>query len=228
MKTKHIILLVLALLTISFFGGRYSTSRVRNAQYDEISQLTEVMTVYQREVNGREQTIYEKNQLIGTQKEAIEAGLIEGDLLKALNLKKASQITNLEANLAAARDSIDLSGDSIVFVTDTIVGSGEAKNTYVQIPFSWEYTDEWLTLKTGINANRQGEFDLNAKVPISITLGGKNGKQVAAVTTPSPYISITDFNVVRLKQENWYYKPAVPAIGGAIGGLGLGWLIWGR
>ena len=59
---------------VSFFAGRYSTSRVRNAQYDEISQLTDVMTVYQREVNGREQTIYEKNQLIGTQKEALDSG----------------------------------------------------------------------------------------------------------------------------------------------------------
>ena len=207
--------------------GRYSTSRVRGAQYDEISQLTDVMTVYQRELNGREQNIYEKNQLIGTQNEAIEAGLIEKNLLKALNITKASQITKLNAVLAVYKDSLDM--DSVVFKTDTIFSdSGNVENTYVQIPFSWRYTDDWLTLETGIDANKQGHFDLNAPAEFSIALGGRDGKQVAAVTTPSPYITVTDFNVIRLKEENWYYKPWVPAAGGAIGGLGLGWLIWGR
>lgn len=228
MKLRNVILLVLALLTISFFAGRYSTSRVRNAQYDELSQLTDVMTIYQVELNGREQNIYEKNQLIASQKEVIDAGLIEKDLLKALNLKKASQITKLTADLAAYKDSIDLSGDSIVFVTDTIVGSGEGKNIYVEIPFSWRYTDEWLTLNTGIDENKQGWFDIKAPTFFTIVLGGRDGKKITAVTTINPYVSVTDFNVIKLREERWYYKPAVPAIGGAIGGFGLGWLIWGR
>ena len=227
MKTKHVILLVLSLVIMSFFAGRYSTLRTRSGQYDEISQLTDVMTVYQREINGREQTIYEKNQILTTKKEVIKAGLLENDRLKALGIKKATQITKLDGQLIAARDSIDLEGQ-VEFVTDTVVVSGEAKNNYVKLPFSWGYKDDYLYFDTGIKEDKNGWFDLDARVPIDITLGGKDGKQVAAVSTPSPYLRITDFNVIRLQEENWYYKPWVPTAGGVIGGLSLGWLIWGR
>lgn len=199
---------------------------MRSAQYDEISQIRDVMKVYQVELRDRDQVVYEKNQLLGTQKEAIEAGIIERDLLKALNMKKATQVTNLEAQLVVARDSIDLEGsDSIVFVTDTV--AGEVKN-YAELPFSWEYTDPFLSLQTGINLERQGWFQLEAPTGFSIVLGGRDGKQVASVTTPSPYITVTDFNVVRLEEEKWYYKPWVPAVGGFAGGLAAGWLVWGR
>ena len=227
MKTKHLLILIVAIIALSFFAGRVTTLGVRNGQYDEISQLTEVMTVYKRELNGREQTIYEKNQIITSKNRAIEAGIIERDLLKALNFKSVRQITKINAEFSAYKDSVDLSGDSVVFVTDTIVGSGEAEN-YVKLPFSWKYEDEYLTLSTGIRDNKHAWFDLSAQLPITVTLGGKDGKQVAAVSTPSPHVLISDFNVVRLKEEDWYYKPVVPAIGGAIGGFGLGWLIWGR
>jgi hypothetical protein len=228
MKVRNVIILVLALVAVSFFAGRYSTFGTRNSQYDELTAARRVMKVYQREINGREQTIYEKNQLIGTQREAIKAGLVDKALLKALNIKKASQITNLEADLAAARDSIDLEGQ-IVFVTDTIfTAPGDAENTYVKIPFNWTYSDEWINLNTGIGENKQGWFNLTAPTPFTIVLGGRDGKQVASVTTISPYVSVTDFNVIRMKEEKWYYKPWVPATGGALGGLLGGWLIWGR
>lgn len=228
MKTKHILILVLALIIVSFFAGRISTLRPRNAAYDEISQLTDIVTVYQREISGREQTIYEKNILLASRKEAIEAGILEQDRLKALNLKKARQITNVNAAFSAYKDSIALVGQE--FKVDTIfVDSGEVKtNTYIKLPFSWEYKDKFLSLEAGVDSARLGHFTLEAPVDLTITLGGRDGKQVAAVSEESPYIYVTDFNVVRLKEENWYYKPWVPSTAGVIGGVGLGWLIWGR
>jgi len=227
MKTKHVLILVLALVVVSFFAGRISTLKPRNAQYDEITELTEVMTVYQREINGREQTIYEKNQIIASKKEAIEAGILERDRLKALNLKSVRQITKINAEFSAYKDSIDLEEDSVYFVDVVDVDTGETEN-YVELPFSWEHEDEFLFFSTGIRLNKKAWFDLSAELPITVTLGGRDGKQVAAVSTPNPYITVTDFNVIRLKEEKWYYKPWVPAAGGAIGGLGLGWLMWGR
>lgn len=227
MKTKHVILIVLALITVSFFAGRWSTSAVRSSQFDEISQVRETMKVYQVELRDRDQTVYEKNQLLGTQKEAIEAGLIERDLLKALNIKKATQVTNLEVQLKAARDSIDLDGQ-VIFVTDTVsVDSGNVENTYVKIPFSWSHSDAYLSLQTGIRENRQGWFQLEAPAGFNIVLGGKDGKRVAAVTTPSPYITITDFNVVNLQEQNFYYKHKwIPWAGGFAVGLTSGYFIW--
>jgi hypothetical protein len=225
MKTKEpVLLLIAAIIALSFFLGRWSTSGLRSAQYDEISELRDVMRIYQVELRDREQTIYEKDQLLGTQKEAIQAGIIERDLLKATNIKKATQITQLEARLQAAIDSIPIS-DTVFITVDNEDGSGETE-TYAKLPFSWNYSDQWLSLQTGINLERQGWFQLEAPTGFSIVLGGKDGKQVAAVTTPSPYITVTDFNVVRLNQEKWYYKPWVPAVGGFAGGVVTGWLIW--
>jgi hypothetical protein len=224
MKVRTLVILVLALITVSFFAGRWSTSGLRSAQYDQISAQDTIIKVYQRELNGRDQTIYEKNQLLGTQREAIQAGILERDLLKATNIKKATQITQLKAQLQAAIDSIPIS-DTVFITVDNEDGSGEVK-TYAQLPFSWDYSDQWISLQTGITLQKQGWFQLEAPTGFSIVLGGKDGKQVAAVTTPSPYITVTDFNVVRLNQEKWYYKPWVPAVGGFAGGVVTGWLIW--
>jgi hypothetical protein len=226
MKTKNLLLLIAAIIALSFFLGRWSTSGLRSTQYDEISELRDVMKIYQVELRDREQTIYEKDQILGTQREAIKAGILERDLLKATNIKKATQITQLKARLQAAIDSIPIS-DTVFITVDNEDGSGEVK-TYAQLPFSWDYSDQWISLQTGITLQKQGWFQLEAPTGFSIVLGGKDGKQVAAVTTPSPYVSITDFNVVRLKEEKWYYKPWVPAVGGFAGGVVTGWLIWGR
>jgi hypothetical protein len=142
LKLKHFILIVLALITVSFFAGRWSTSGLRSAQYDQISAQDTIIKVYQRELNGRDQTIYEKNQLLGTQREAIQAGILERDLLKATNIKKATQITQLKAQLQAAIDSIPIS-DTVFITVDNEDGSGEVK-TYAQLPFSWDYSDQWI------------------------------------------------------------------------------------
>jgi hypothetical protein len=115
-----------------------------------------------------------------------------------------------------------------MFVTDTVeVEPGEGK-TYAILPFSWEYNDQYLGLKTGIRENKTGWFDLNAPVKLDITLGDRKGKPIAAVTTPSPYITITDFNVVNIQKETWYMKPWVPWAGGAAGGFIAGWAVFGR
>jgi hypothetical protein len=227
MKTKNLLLLIAAIIALSFFLGRWSTSGLRSAQYDEISELRDVMKIYQVELRDREQTIYEKDQILGTQREAIKAGLIDNELLKALNIKQATQVTTLKGQLAAARDSIDLSGnDSIVFVTDTVAGNAE---NYIKLPFSWPYSDEYLQLTTGIRENKQAWFNLNAALPLTITMGGKDGRQVAAVSTPSPYVSITDFNVVNVQKQNFFYKHQwIPWTGGFVGGVAAGWAIWGR
>ena len=226
MKVRTIIILVLTLVVVSFFAGRYSTSHVRSAQYDEISQLTDVMTVYKREISGHEYTIYEKTQIIASKNEAIGAGIIDRDHLRVLNLKGVRQITKINAEFSAYKDSVDLSGDSVVFVTDTIIGSGEVKN-YVSLPFSWNYEDDYLTLSTGIRNNKQAWFDLSAQLPITITLGGRDGRQVAAVSTPSPYIVINDFNVVNLREIHWKDHWSLPAGLGVLGGVTAGFLIWG-
>ena len=139
-----------------------------------------------------------------------------------------TQITKLEGQLSAARDSIDL--DSVVFVTDTVfVDSGESENhTYVQLPFQWEYSDQWLNLHTGIHENKQAWFNLTAPVKLEITLGNRKGVGVSSVTTTSPYVKIDDFTVVNIQEHKWYNQWYVPIAGGFVGGVATGFLLWGR
>lgn len=227
MKTKHFLILILAVMALSFFAGHMVTWKKRNASYTHVLALTDSISHYEVAIGDFEEQVWEKDQLIGTQEQAIEAGILEIDRLKALKMKYITQITKLEGQLRAAVDNIPL--PDTLFVTDTVeVGSGEGK-TYLKIPFSTGYNDEYIGLDFGVKENKTWWWDLDAKVPLTITLGGKKGKSVASVTTPSPFVRITDFNVVQIQEENWYYRnPWIPyAVGGA-GGFIAGWALFGR
>jgi len=228
MKTKHLIIIIIALIAVSYFCGILTTKAIRNSQANEILQLTDSMTVYTTTIDSLEQYVYEKDVVIGTKEQAIQAGILEQDRLKALNLARLRQITRLIAELNAAKDSIPMPDTMFITVPYTTVGSGEGESTYLKIPFSTGFNDEYIGLDFGVDKNKTSWFDLDAKVPLVITLGDKGRKQVASVTTPSPYIRITDYNVVNIHEEKWYHKTWVPVAGGAIGGLGLGYLLWGR
>lgn len=227
MKTKHVILLILALILASFFAGYMVTWKKRTAAYGQLAALTDSISYYRAEIGGLERQVWEKQQLVATKEEAIQAGILEQDRLKALNLRYATQVTKLQGELKAAIDSIPL--PDTLFVTDTITeGSGEAKS-YLMLPFSWEYSDQYINLRTGVRENRTGWFDLNAPITLDITLGGRKGQNVAAVTTPSPYVSITDFNVVNIQEQNILYRHKwIPWAAGYAGGVVTGWAIWGR
>jgi len=227
MKAKYVILLVLALILVSGFAGHMITFKKRTAAYGQVSVLNDSIVSYKTEIGDLEVNVFEKDQLIGTKDELIEAGILEKDRLKALNMRYLSQITVLEGDLQAAVDNIPL--PDTLFVTDTVnTGPGEGK-TYAILPFSWEYNDKYLGLRTGIREDKTGWFDINAPIDLEITLGDRKKKPVAAVTTPSPYVTITDFNVVNVQEQNFLYKnPWVPWAGGAAGGLLAGWAIWAR
>jgi hypothetical protein len=188
--------------------------------------LTQKVDYYEAKIGTLQHQVWEKTQVIGTQQQAIEAGILEVNQLKALNLKYATQITKIEGQLQAAKDSI-LLPDSI-FVTDTIFeGPGEGKS-YVQLPFSTGFSDDYIGLDFGIKENKTAWFDLDAPIKLDITLGNRKSKPIAAVSTPSPYVRIMDFNVVNIQEEKWYMKPWIPWAGGAAGGLLAGWAVWGR
>lgn len=226
MRVRTVILLILALILVSFFAGNLMTFKKRNAAYGQVMALTDSITAYTVVISELETQVFEKQQVIGTQEQAIAAGLLEVDRLKKLNMKHLSQITKLEGQLHAAISDIAI--PDTMFITDTIeVGSGEAKS-YLKLPFSTGYSDQYLWLDFGVGEDKKGWFDMDAHIPLTITLGDRKGSPIASVSTPSPYIRITDFNVVNIQEQKWYMKPWLPWAGGAAGGLLAGWAIWGR
>jgi len=227
MKIKHTLIIVLSLILVTFFAGRMSTLSSRNAQNEQLAHLSDSLRVYEARIAGVDQDVYEKLAIIATQEEAIAAGLLEQDRLRALGMRRAAYIARVNAELDAARDSIILP-DSI-FITDTIVAPGEGQNNYAKLPFSWEYNDQWVELTTGIDEYKLGSFELNANVPLVLTLGPKDsGRDAIAVTTLSPYVTISDITLVNIREQKWYDEWYVIPAASATLGLGLGYLLWGR
>jgi len=219
MDLKHFLIVVLAIIGLSFFVGRLSTSSTRSAQNAQLLALTDSISTYHTTIGGLQQTVYEKDQLIVTYKQALDMNLIEQDRLKKLHLQKISQVTRLEAHLKAARDSIDLGKDSVVFVHDTVTNE-----LYVRLPLQWSYNDTYLDFKTGVGTDRAGWFDINAKLPGTITLGlQKDGflkrKPVASFTTPNPYVTLSDIQVVNIQDIKWYDHWYVQAGAGYVLGV---------
>lgn len=224
-KIKHFLILILALILVSFVCGTLVSLGDRRAQIGEINRLRDSILVYEVEIDNLKEKVWEKDVVIATKREAIEAGLLEQDRLKALNYRRASHITRLEADVKAYRDSIPLP-DSVFIVDTVLVEAGETQNTYLKIPFDFGFNEDHLSLDVGITNNREAWFDLDCHIPLTITMGTKD-RQVASVTTPSPYVRITDFEVVQI-ERNIYIPPWATHTATGLAGFGLGFLLWGR
>jgi len=223
MKLKHIAVLVLSLIIVTFFFGRLSTFGERKSQNQTILALTDTLTTTRVIIGGITQTLSRKSTIILTKQLAVEAGLLEIDRLRALNFKNVSHLVRVEARLEAARDSIPVvfpvarSHDSI---PPQIVSAGEAKNT-MPIPAEFYFESKYFNLTAGFDENMLGYFDANAPTPITVTIGSKKTglwktTPTVAVTTPSPYLIVTDITPIDLRgAKKWWEKPLV------IGGIGV-------
>ena len=228
MKIKNWIILFLAIITLSFFSGRLSSLGERNAQNQALMHLNDSITVYSVTIGELEQTVYEKQQLILSHEQAVALGILEQDRLKKLNLRKGAQVTRIEGQLIAARDSIPLGFELHPIPEIPIEGPsegapGETKNT-VQLPVSFTFTEQYLKLNAGIGINKQGWFDLTAPTPLVVTLGDRRdglfkSSPTITVTTQSPYITVTNLESVDTRKIKWYQKWWLPA--GTGFGVGL-------
>lgn len=225
MRTKHVLLLILAVIALSFLSGRLSLLGDRNAQNGAILALTDSLRVSKVEIHGLTYNVWEKNQVIITQRQSIEAGLVDRAAIKALNLRKGYVITKLETNLSAARDSIP-----VVFSLNPepeIVSAGKTKNPCPFPAVEFSYNDEYLNLTAGVDTNKYGWFEMNAPTELTVYLGDKKtglfqSTPTVTVGTLSPYLEVYNIDVVNTQETQWYDKWYLPA--GA--GFGLGILTW--
>jgi len=221
MKIKNLIIIILAVIAFSFFSGRLSSLGERKSLNRAISSLNEEIKVHVVTISGLEQTSYEKDQIILTKTQAIDLGVLEVDRLKKLGIRKATQVTRIEGQLTAARDSIPTNAQVI---HDTVfVDSGNTKN-YTQLPVGFKYKDQHLILEAGIDINGLGRFYVNAPVSFVATLGNKrtgvfSSDPIVSITTPSPYLTIQDIQMVNIQKTHWYDPWYVPVAAGAVTGI---------
>ena len=110
-KNKTLVLaLLIALAGVFILGGWLGHRRANNSANAYITALNDTIRHYKVTVNNMTLYVAERNQLVTTQREALQRGEIERAELKALALKKVSEITALTLKIEALMQNVPNSG----------------------------------------------------------------------------------------------------------------------
>lgn len=202
MKIKYVVILVTALLAGAFIVGRYSTKKERSSLNEAIIALNDTITHRTVTINGLQHQVFEKDQVIISERTAKEAGLVEIDRLKALNIKRLKENTDLKVELEATKKELTL--PDTVFITKK--EQMEPGKTYLKLPFGNHFNDDYLTLTTWINTDHTWGFDMFAPINLNITVGDKKTgflktEPKVIIDTPNPYVIVQDINYVSVQKK---------------------------
>lgn len=184
----------LALLGASFLAGRATLKKAHQDTMNNYAALLDTVSRYKVKMDGLELDVYEKGQLILSQKDAIKTGLVEKRLLNTLNIKYLNQITDLKGYINILMDSIK-HGGSVVYVP---IPAGESKPAII-LPFAFNDSTEYYKLS--------GLFDVKGKMsarfevpPFKIKLisgtDAKTGREKISVIPSNKFIVIDDLQSV--------------------------------
>src|SRR5574343_207407 len=106
-KNKWLLLaLFLALAGTLALGWYWGKVRAERAAQHNIEVVNGIIKEYVIDINGLKKQVSEKDQLILSQKQAIDIHLIEKAVLKKLHFKAVNEVTSLKAEINILKDSI--------------------------------------------------------------------------------------------------------------------------
>ena len=181
---------VVLILAIFLLGGYLGYRRANNAPQAQYSALNDTISYYKYKYNQALVYAAEKDQIITTQREALQRGELEKAELKALNLKKVSELTALKIKIDTLLQAVSHT-DKLVYI-DTCMGY-DMPQAAIMLPFSFIDDDEWMAMRGDFD--EWGQLDINLRVDAGLDVWtglDKSTKQYKAiVTTDNPYINIT-------------------------------------
>jgi hypothetical protein len=208
-KYKYIIIAVIVVLIISFIVGRLSANTIIRQQTENLIAARDSIKQYSVKIAGLENFVFEKNAIILSQKESIEAGIIENERLRKLHLKELVTNTELAGTIKILRDSLKLQpGTTIITIKDTTGLSHD----YVKIPFKLlDVKEKYVSLAAGMNVNCTAYFDLSVPFTGTISIGYiKSGflktTPKGVYTTTNPYITVNSMDVLIVKEKERFYN----------------------
>ncbi len=212
-KNKYLILaLVIALAGTLAIGWRLGKVRGERASQHNIEVLNGLIKEYVIDIDGLKKQVSEKDQLILSQKQAIDIHLIEKAELKKLHFKAVNEVTRLKAEIAILQDSIEHTGSVVIVEPCDSIG---LSYPVIKIPFTFREENEYYTLSGGFS--EVGIMDIDLNVPVSLSVWTGRDKQTkeykAVVTTTNPYVKITELESVKFDLP----KPKKFGIGASIG-----------
>jgi hypothetical protein len=169
--------------------------------------------VYKYKVASLEKTAYEKQQLVIEQKQAIESGLLKQAELKALNLKKVSEVTSLKAQVRILIDSIKHTG-KVVVVNPCDSTDTEWQNA-LYLPVSFVENTKYYNLSGTMDENANLSLDLKLPVSLDVFTGWdrKLKSYKAVVTSDNPHFIVSEIRSLKVEVP----KPKKLGIGFQIG-----------
>jgi hypothetical protein len=200
-------------LTLGWYWGK---ARGDRASTDTINTLNGLIKEYVIDINGLKKQVSEKQQLILSQKQAIDIHLIEKSELKKLHFKAVNEVTQLKAQIAILKDSLSHSGSVVIIEPCDSVGYSFP---VIKLPFTFKDGNEDYTLSGGFSETGIMNIDLNVPLVLDIWTGkDKQTKEYkVVVTTPNKVVKIIELRSVKLdlpKVKRW-------GIGGSVG-YGIG------
>jgi len=226
MKRIYSIIGVIIIVMLSFIAGRCSTNKQQQQLVDNLEASRDSIRHYAIRVGELTRLVQEKDAVVLSQKQALDAGLLELKQLRVLHMKAVATNVSLQAEIKILRDSLKALPQTVfITVKDTTGVTAD----YVRIPFTLlDVTDPYIKLRAGMTVDRIAWFDLSMPVnKFDITVGWKHDglfktKPVGVVVTDNPYLKATKAEVTIIKsRQQWYQRWWVHTLGGALLGVGL-------
>lgn len=185
---------------------RNERDRLSTALISAQEQLIDSVQTYQILVNGQREILAEQRTLIMSQKDAIAAGVLQIERLRAANIKQVKENTLLKTQITVLKDSLEMDSTQIIYVVD----SSGVNYPCLKLPNGMFYKDEWLGLGVTVFEDAQWSFNLNMGLDVNVTTGYKKtglfGREpVASVTSPNPYLDIIHVQSVSIKNEPMFW-----------------------
>lgn len=174
--------------------------------------LADTVNYYSAVTNNQGLQIATQHQRILNLKNAEAAGLVEKQELKDQHLKDVAAIVRLEKENKRLNLQINLDTPTVLTVTDTTEVLPEG--TYLKVPASFLWSDEWAGLSGTITGPSIQVDSLWTHSKFSIYLGYqkqgffKAAKPVVTVADKSPYGSTVRMeNVIIQERPPFYQRP---------------------
>lgn len=194
LSTKYLFLVLLIALAGLFTLGWYlGHKKAVNASRDTVGALKQEIIKYQEIINGKTVYIAQVEQELQTQRELIKSGELERKELKALNLKKANEISRLNLQIDTLLTHVEHNGKIISVLIDKVDSltneTTQEEYNAVILPFKFQKKDNWLDFRGELNEDADLSIDMKMKVGVDVITGvDKKGKNTISVITNCPYV----------------------------------------
>ena len=199
-SNKYLILVLLIAFAGIYVLGRYQGKvRAKRASNSVIEALTGKLVKYSYKIDSLTKFASEQQQIVVTQKQALQTALIQKEEIKKLHLKKVSEVTNLKAQLELLLDSIGHTGTVVVIKPcDTTNGQWQ---TALTLPIGFEERTKYYTLIGNMDEN--ANLDIDLKVPVALDLwtgyNKKTKSYTATVTSDNPHFKVTEIRSIKVE-----------------------------